>query len=290
LLTEVLKPLGEPIAVARSGEEALLQLAGGEFAAIVLDVSLPGMDGFQIARVLKSNPDSSHVPLIFLTGDTTAEKMRAAYELGAADYLFKPFEPDVLRSKVAVFVDLARLRNQARVLTRRALHDPLTGLPNRSLFLDRLELGLARAARDRTLLAVFFLDLDGFKGINDQLGHTVGDQVLVETAGRIQRAIRATDTAARFGGDEFLVLCEQLTNLQDIEAVLVRIQKAVEQPLTLNGELIEIRTSIGLTTTSGRGESAEGLIARADHEMLRKKSKRRMPLEPEADPRPSRTG
>jgi len=274
LLTEVLEPLGQPVIASRSGEEALQRLAGAEFAAIVLDVSIPGMDGFQIAGLIKSHPDCCHVPLIFLTGDISADKMRAGYALGAADYLFKPFEPEVLRSKVAVFIDLARLRNQARILTRRALHDPLTGLPNRILFLDRLELALGRLARDQTSLAVLFLDLDGFKGINDRHGHAVGDQVLVETATRIQRAIRATDTAARFGGDEFLILCEQLTDIKAIEPLLARIKTSVEQPLTLGGQPIAIRASIGSTAT-GIAESAEALITQADHAMLRGKTTRR---------------
>jgi len=285
LLAAILEPVGETVVVARSGEEGLRRLADGDFAVAVLDISMPGMNGFELASAIKSNAETCHLPIIFLSGEVSAENVRSGYALGAVDYLFKPFEPELLRAKVSVFVDLARLRSQAAALSWRALHDPLTGLANRTLFLDRLESALGRLARDPGFLAVLFLDLDGFKQINDEHGHPVGDNVLRETAARIQRAIRATDTAARFGGDEFLILVEQLTNTDDLKPVVARVQTAIEQPLVLDGRPIRIRASIGCATATGHAETPEALIAASDHALLGRKAARRgRPRGPEQEP------
>ena len=111
----------------------------------------------------------------------------AGYELGAADYLLKPLDPEILRAKVKVFVDLAELRREAESISHRVLHDQLTGLPNRALFIDRLEPALARLARKPGWVGVLFLDLDGFKSINDRIGHDAGDQLLIDVADRLKR-------------------------------------------------------------------------------------------------------
>jgi diguanylate cyclase (GGDEF)-like protein len=274
MVEAVLAPIAHVTTVA-SGEDALNAASVREFAAILLDVGLPRIDGFETARRLRARPGTRHVPIIFLTGHIGEEQVRRGYELGAADYLLKPFDPQILAAKVQVFVDLARLRSETAILTHRSLHDPLTGLPNRTLFLDRLERAIARLARHPALLGVVFFDLDGFKAINDRLGHAAGDEVLVEVATRIQAKIRATDTAARFAGDEFLVLLEDMHEEHQIELLVGRLDAALGEPYAAAGRE-RVTATAGLTVTDDPDTTAEALIALADERMLRNKARRRV--------------
>jgi diguanylate cyclase (GGDEF)-like protein len=158
-----------------------------------------------------------------------------------------------------------------RELEHRALHDPLTSLPNRELLLDRLAVALARRVRQGTALGVIFIDLDEFKQINDEYGHVVGDEVLVSVAHRLQREVRDGDTVARYGGDEFVVLCEDLASEHTAEPLARRLARAVAQPVTAGGRLLEISASIGVVVEGDPATDPEALLARADAEMYRHK-------------------
>ena len=139
---------------------------------------------------------------------------------------------------------LARLRTEERI-RHDALHDPLTGLANRTLLSDRLEHALARSTRDRRPTGVLFIDLDDFKAVNDRFGHAVGDAVLAELAGRLKAAVRPADTVARLGGDEFVVVCEDV----DCEAATAlgrRMEQALRQPLAVDGAEHRLTASIGI--------------------------------------------
>jgi diguanylate cyclase (GGDEF)-like protein len=263
LLGTILAPLGETVVAARSGVEALGLAREQEFAVILLDVAMPVMDGFETARLMKEADELRHVPIIFLTGVAERSEVARGYSAGAVDYLLKPYEPEILRSKVEVFVDLYRLRRQAEVLTHRALHDGLTGLPNRTLLLDRLEVALARIDRTGKDVAILFVDLDSFKRVNDTLGHQAGDQVLVDTAACLQQAIRASDTASRFGGDEFVVLCDGVTDRAEAEAIAARIAQTLER-----GAGGAVRASIGIALAERPDTAPEELLREADAAML----------------------
>ena len=267
-LESILEPLGHNLVRATSGEEALKRLLRDDFALILLDVEMPGIDGFETAEHIKSRERSKHIPIIFLTAlDEEDQRALRGYSAGAVDYLYKPFNPVVLRSKVQVFIDLWRLNREAEELAHRALHDPLTGLPNRVLFHDRLEMALARARRKSSQVAVLFLDLDGFKLVNDRLGHEAGDQLLVEVAHRLQQALRPSDTVARFGGDEFTVLSEGFTDERHVLALTERIQSAIAERYELCGGEAHITTSIGVALASGPDARPETLIREADSAM-----------------------
>ncbi|MCW2966430.1 MAG: hypothetical protein JWM71_202 [Solirubrobacteraceae bacterium] len=154
-------------------------------------------------------------------------------------------------------------------MVHQALHDALTGLPNRALFLDRLEHALARASRAGTEVAVLFLDLDRFKTVNDSLGHAAGDELLCVVGERIASCMRAADTAARLGGDEFAVLLEDLTSTREAVRVAERIIAALEAPILVAGREVFIGASIGIATgTSG----ADDLLRHADVAMYRAKA------------------
>ena len=151
-----------------------------------------------------------------------------------------------------------------------AFHDSLTGLPNRALFLDRLEHAEARARRTDAPLAVLFLDLDSFKKVNDRLGHVAGDELLVLVAGRIRRCMRPSDTAARFGGDEFAMLIEDMSTDSSASLVADRVLRELSEPFVLQGQDVVITASIGIA--GNRGRAADDLLRNADLAMYRAKS------------------
>jgi len=174
-------------------------------------------------------------------------------------------------SIVICFRDATGELRARRALEHRAMHDHLTDLPNRELLMDRLSVALARLGRQGTAVGVLFIDLDGFKEINDVHGHDVGDVVLVNVASRLRREVRDGDTVARFGGDEFVVLCEDLVRIEAAEPLARRLAEAVAQPVSTGDRLLVVHASIGVVVEQNPATSAESLVKRADEEMYRVK-------------------
>ncbi len=158
-------------------------------------------------------------------------------------------------------------------LTRQAFRDALTGLPNRALFMDRLTHGLTRARRRHEHVAVLFIDLDRFKVINDTLGHTVGDQLLVEVSNRLGSSLRPGDTVARLGGDEFGLLLEDVADAETAEAVAVRVETELARPLHFEGREVFVTASIGIALSSERLGTPEEVLRDADLAMYHAKAK-----------------
>jgi diguanylate cyclase (GGDEF)-like protein len=150
-----------------------------------------------------------------------------------------------------------------------AFHDSLTGLPNRALFLDRLELAHARARRSGSPIAVLFMDLDSFKNVNDSLGHAAGDELLVLVAGRLRRWLRPSDTAARFGGDEFAILLEDLDTSTAAQVVAQRVLDSLREPFAIQGQEVLVGASIGIASSAHPG--SDDLLRNADLAMYRAK-------------------
>jgi diguanylate cyclase (GGDEF)-like protein/PAS domain S-box-containing protein len=157
-------------------------------------------------------------------------------------------------------------------LTQLALHDQLTGLPNRRLFFDRLDVALARAERLAVPIGLFFLDLDHFKPINDDLGHEAGDEVLVTIAQRLRSCMRPSDTAARLGGDEFAVLCEHVTDEAGARLVAERITGAIARPMSVGTTEVSVTASVGVVVAAAAPEGGlEVLLRAADAAMYQAK-------------------
>jgi diguanylate cyclase (GGDEF)-like protein len=188
---------------------------------------------------------------------------------------FSEEEVHFLQSVANVLAAAIERRRSEEETRHQALHDPLTGLPNRVLFRDRLEHALARATRSASSVAVMFLDVDNFKVINDSLGHEAGDSVLVELAPRLAQALRSGDTVARFGGDEFVLLCEEIQDEAEALEIAERVQECFARPFLLRGAEHVVTASIGVAVRSSGEDGPEGLIRDADAAMYHAKQRGR---------------
>jgi diguanylate cyclase (GGDEF)-like protein/PAS domain S-box-containing protein len=192
------------------------------------------------------------------------------FEVTDSDLLDDP----AVHSIVTTARDVSVRKAAAEELIDLSMHDSLTGLPNRLVLMDRLEIALARTARSNSVLAVMFCDLDEFKVINDTLGHETGDQLLREVGQRLKRLRRKSDTVARSGGDEFVVVCDGLTALHDAIDIAAQIRDAIERPLELDDTSTSVSVSIGIVTVQGveaKGMEPSTLLRNADAAMYRAK-------------------
>jgi diguanylate cyclase (GGDEF)-like protein len=174
-------------------------------------------------------------------------------------------------ARLVSFEDATNRRNTEKILLHAALHDSLTDLPNRRLLSDRIETALARAERSSRTVAVLFLDLDEFKKVNDSFGHDAGDTMLVAVARNIISVLRTCDTVARIGGDEFVVLCEDVSSEGDISLLVGRLLEAIRRPVHLDGHLAAVSASIGVAVPGARDETGDQLVRMADLAMYRAK-------------------
>lgn len=168
---------------------------------------------------------------------------------------------------VGIAQDLTERHRRDEEVRYRAAHDHLTELPNRQWFIERLSQALARGRRDRSTLAVFFVDLDGFKAINDELGHHAGDEVLFAAAGRVSRVIRPEDTLARYGGDEFTILCENLATPNDAEEIARRVLAAFDRRFLTSAGEASLTASVGVALIKGGRSSPSAVLEAADSAM-----------------------
>ncbi len=180
-------------------------------------------------------------------------------------------EDDTLRHYVGIFSDITELKAREADLERIAYYDPLTGVPNRRLLVDRLSQALAYAQRTQQSLAVCYLDLDGFKPVNDQWGHEAGDRLLVEITKRLQGIMRATDTLARLGGDEFALLLGAMKHDADCHDIRERMLAAIEIPFLIHEQAVSVSASIGVTLYPRDDADAGSLLRHADHAMYQAK-------------------
>ena len=171
--------------------------------------------------------------------------------------------------------DITERRQAEEVIRRIAYHDDLTGLPNRRLFRDRVALALARSHRNRQSVAVMMLDLDHFKDVNDTLGHSVGDRLLRAVGDRLAGLLRQSDTVARMGGDEFLLLLPEISGREDAARVARKALEAFRKPFVFDDHKLNITTSIGIALYPGDGEDGDTLMKNADIAMYRAKDRGR---------------
>lgn len=404
-LQRLLRSLDAELFSATSGTDALSLTLRHQFALILLDVQMPGMNGFEVAEFLHGHPETRSIPIIFITALSKEERYIAkGYEAGAVDYLSKPLDPDTLVTKVKVFLDLNRksleleqtllvlselnhkhrllvecagegilgfdadgyitfanpmastilasdggtlqghhlmylfgsgnasiaqwqsgeiykachscnqlrnddtilwkldghsfpaqytlapyepemglqggvmviqditVRKQAeQALIRLASFDSLTGLANRMLFINSLKEAVSKARRHNKQFGLIFLDMDKFKDINDQLGHMAGDDLLRIFAQRLKSCVRIEDIVARFGGDEFAILVDDVSEPANLAAMVEKIISQTAIPVELNGRNMAVYTSAGIAIYPTDGQTAEELLHAADTAMYKAK-------------------
>jgi len=234
---------------------------------VLLDLSLP--DASRLEAPMQLRAAAPDVPIVILSGLQDELLAIKAVQEGAQDYLVKGrVDGAAIWRSITYASERKGLEMQ---MAHKAMHDALTELPNRTLFQDRLKHAVMRAKRHQSLLGVMFIDLDGFKPINDGLGHDVGDLLLKALGRRLQEGLRASDTAARFGGDEFMVLCEDVADEQHVISIAERLQGAIAEPFMIEGHELSVSSSMGIVVSSGHDESAESLVRNADAAMYRAK-------------------
>jgi diguanylate cyclase (GGDEF)-like protein len=282
----------------RSGAAALAACEEHEFALILLDINMPEIDGYTVAARLAENATQRETPIIFVTAAYSDDLDRLkGYQFGAVDFIAKPVNDIILLSKVRVFLELHRgklelkkaleelfshnRRLQVEIAEReraendarhKATHDALTGLANRPLFMDRLETAIERARRRGKLFALAYIDIDGFKPVNDTHGHQVGDKLLRAIAERLVQSVRGEDTVARLGGDEFAIIMEEALDAPQMALSLCQhVGKSLREPYAIEmpeGSLeVHVGASFGLAIYPLHAQECDPLIRVADAAM-----------------------
>lgn len=250
-------------------DTALAQVIGsGQALLTARDSSQPGLGAITTNGLKSPGPMNwLGVPLISkgaVLGALVVESPSEHTRYRVADQELLQF----VATQVATVVERKRAEDHLRFL---AHHDPLTGLTNRSLFYDRLETALKSASRHNRQVALLYLDLNDFKQINDNLGHEAGDQLLIETARRLEECTRETDTVARMGGDEFTVLLTDIGDPAAAEAAVAKIREVMAVPMVLEGQRVLISFSVGVALYPEDGHTARNLLGRADSKMYEQK-------------------
>jgi diguanylate cyclase (GGDEF)-like protein len=248
--------------------DALSALPGMRVSCVVLDATAAGLEPVDaLARLKAARAD---VPAVVVGADGNSTLALAAVQAGAQDVLARE-GLDAASLERSIRYAIERKRTEVQ-LAHMALHDHLTGLPNRSLFDDRLEHALQRRRDGQRGVAVLFIDVDGFKRINDSLGHSAGDAALREAAVRIRSAVRPHDTVARLGGDEFTVLCEDLDG-DGALSIGGRIVEALARPLAIDDSDVVLRASVGVAVARREDMRPEELLRRSDDAMYQAKAR-----------------
>ncbi|WP_243439932.1 diguanylate cyclase [Fundidesulfovibrio soli] len=292
LLRELLKN-SYAVSFATDGHMALALAESSPPDLVLLDISMPEMDGYEVCRRLKANPATRAIPVVFLTAQSDETNELEGLSLGAIDYITKPFSPPIVLARVKNHIEFVRaknrlneaytlldLKNQELDDKNRALEvllqtDRLTRLHNRHKLDEAFQAEVLRAKRYATQFSVILLDVDSFKTVNDTFGHLVGDSVLVQVADTLSANVREMDMVGRWGGEEFLLLCPE-TGLETAAELASRLRSVLAcQPLP---PVEQVTASFGVAAYHP-GDDVASLLRRADDALYRAKASGRNRVE-----------
>ena len=258
------------VVFATSGREALAVASEVLPDLVLLDIQMPEMDGYAVMKAFKADPVLQEIPVIFITAMSQQEDEIYGLELGAVDYISKPFNPTITRLRVRNQMELKRLRD---VQTTLALLDGLTGLPNRRAHDQCLNREWHRALRNRTKLSMIMIDIDYFKNYNDKHGHLEGDDCLIKVAATLAASAgRAGDFVARYGGEEFACILPE-TDDEGVFITAERMRHAIEQLEIRHGASVTapcVTVSLGCATIVPIQETGQELLTAMADRMLYK--------------------
>jgi diguanylate cyclase (GGDEF)-like protein len=309
LLSSILTKAGYEVRRAINGSTALMGVKSVSPDMILLDINMPDMNGYEVCRNLKQDPKYQEIPIIFISAlDDGLDKVKA-FAAGGIDYISKPFEmmevlsrvenhlqiqaarlklkylnieleqkvvertAELVAAKQALEQENAERQTAQAMLEHMAWHDPLTNLPNRAWLMGQLQMLFEKAQQETTYqFAVLFLDCDRFKVVNDSLGHIVGDRLLNHVAQRIKNCLPQNAKVARFGGDEFIILLEPISHLDEAKILAEKIQKELVAPLYIEPHEMFISASIGIAMSDREAKHPEDLVRNADLAMYQAKT------------------
>jgi len=263
------------IQVAKNGEKALAIAQGSKQPdLILLDIQMEGMDGYEVCRQLKENPLTNSIPVIFVTGHNTVSDEEKGFKLGAVDYISKPFYPTIVRARVGTHMNL---KIKTDLLEQISMLDGLTDIPNRRYFEEQFQKEGSRALRDKLPFSVIMMDIDHFKGFNDNYGHGAGDDCLRKVARALASTLsRPADIIARYGGEEFVALLPS-TDSDGASKVAEDLRSAVESLAVAHEYSSAARVvtlSLGVATlgTDGDGKMLSELLKQSDDALYKAKA------------------
>jgi diguanylate cyclase (GGDEF)-like protein len=260
---------------ARDGIEGLSLLMREPVDVVLCDIAMPKLEGDKLLRMKQASPGGAHIPFVFLTATADAERRARLLSEGAADAIAKPFHPGELVARLQLHLKVKRLQDELMLkntaLAQLSSVDAVTGLRARRFVDEVLNVEFLRARRYRTPLALVMADLDHFKRINDERGHPAGDHVLREVGNLLQRLLRRTDVASRYGGEEFLLLHPQSDAagaLQMAERIRAAVEAAKFDPA---GAPLKVTMSLGVAEYDRHMSSPKDLVAAADRALYEAK-------------------
>jgi len=257
--------------IAKSGEQAITKaLSQQPPDLILLDINMPGMDGYEVCRILKSNEEAKDIPVIFITVQASVEDETKGLELGAVDYISKPFSPAIVRARVANHLELKQQRDLLKQLN---ITDPLTQIANRRRLNDYFDSCFLQAKNNKTDLSLLMIDIDNFKKLNDLGGHDYGDECLCKIAQCIKESLQcSSELAARFGGEEFCVILPG-TSIEPARIIAETIRKNIHALALVHpdAEVDGVTVSIGCSELTQNTETPKVLFKAADENLYKAK-------------------